>query len=145
MTLVKFNNNNGLVRPYSLFPEMRTLIDSFFNENNLSTLPSVNISEDDSKYHLELSAPGFEKDNFKIAIEDNFINISGEYKSQKEEKNKNYTHKEFSFQSFTRSFRLPENVKIDDISAKYENGILNIEIPKLTAEENKKIKEITVN
>ncbi|MFN7014828.1 MAG: Hsp20/alpha crystallin family protein [Bacteroidia bacterium] len=121
MTLVKFNNNNGLIRPYSLFPEMRTLIDSFFNENNLSTLPSVNISEDDNSYHLELSAPGFEKDNFKISVEDNFINISGDFNKEKEEKNKNYTHKEFSHQSFTRSFRLPENVKLDEISAKDDN------------------------
>ncbi len=144
MTLVKFNNN-GLIKPYSLFPEMRNLIETFFNENNLSTLPLVNISEDENNYHLELSAPGFEKDNFKISLEDNFINISGEYKNEKENKNKNYTHKEFSYQSFTRSFRLPENVKLDDISAKYDNGILNIYIPKLNADVNKKVKEITVN
>lgn len=130
MSLVKFSN------------QMPSVFDRFF-ENDLfdwsnrnysntnTTLPAVNIKEDKDGFDVEMSAPGFEKGDFKIELNNSLLTISSEKKVEKETKDgQQFTRREFSFQSFSRSFTLPETAEGEKIKAKYENGILSISIPK---------------
>lgn len=97
------------------------------------TTPAVNVKEDETKFLLEVAAPGLQKENFKVELEDNLLTISAEQKTENtetDEKTK-FTRKEFSYSTFKRSFSLDEEtVDAENIEAKYENGILNISIPK---------------
>ena len=103
---------------------------SNFSSTNTS-LPAVNVKETDDDFVIELAAPGMNKKDFKINFNNNILTISSEIKDEKEEKDDNYTRKEFSYQSFQRSFTVPDNmVNGDKISAKYNEGILNIVLPK---------------
>jgi HSP20 family protein len=104
---------------------------------------AVNIKEDEKNYFLEFAAPGYEKDEFKIALENQVLSVSAEKKSETKEDGNTYTRREFAFTSFQRSFNLPESVNEEGIKAEYKNGILNVSIPK-KVEENKQKKEITV-
>ena len=89
-------------------------VDNFFDNNWSSrwdkALPAVNISENDKNYSLEVVAPGFEKGDFKLKVDDDLLTISAESRSEKNEKDKDkdYTRREYSYNSFTRSFRLPD-------------------------------------
>jgi HSP20 family protein len=103
---------------------------SNFSSTNTS-LPAVNVKETDDDFVIELAAPGMNKKDFKISFNNNILTISSEMKDEKEEKDDDYTRKEFSYQSFQRSFTVPDNmVNGDKISAKYNEGILNIVLPK---------------
>ena len=103
---------------------------SNYSSTNTS-LPAVNVKETNDDFVIELAAPGMEKDDFKINFKNNVLTISSEKKSEHEEKKDNYTRKEFSYQSFQRSFTVSDNVvEGDKIAAKYNNGILNITLPK---------------
>ncbi|MDN3668093.1 Hsp20/alpha crystallin family protein [Echinicola jeungdonensis] len=93
-------------------------------------VPTVNTIEKPKAYELEMAAPGLEKKDFKIQLDNQVLTISSEKSEEKEENEKGSSRKEFSFHSFCRSFSLPENVLEDKIEAKYENGILKIIIPK---------------
>lgn len=90
----------------------------------------VNISKDEQSYHLDLSVPGRNKEDFKLNIENGVLTISYEHKNEAENKTLKAVRKEFSFQSFKRSFSLDEKINADAIEAKYENGILKIYLPK---------------
>ena len=111
-------------------------VDNFFDSGWLSKwekeFPAVNIAENQKNYSVEVVAPGFRKEDFKLKVEDDILTISAESKSEKKEngKDKEYTRREYSYNSFTRSFRLPDNVKDDSISASYQDGILLLELPK---------------
>lgn len=108
-------------------------------------VPSVNVSENDKGWHIELSAPGFSKDDFKINLEKEVLTISGEHKVEATKEEKNYTRREFSYGSFTRSFRIKEDtVDTEKIGASYENGILNVTLPKKEVAPDKVVKEIKV-
>ena len=103
---------------------------SNFSSTNTS-LPAVNVKETDDDFIIELAAPGMNKKDFKISFNNNVLTISSEVKDEKEESDDNYTRKEFSYQSFQRSFTVPENiVNGEKISAKYNEGILNSVLPK---------------
>lgn len=138
MTIVKWKkpytngtSNNPVVfnSPFSgLFENF--LGDEFLTREYASFVPAVNISEDEGKYNLELSAPGFEKEDFKIELKKGMLTISGEHKTEKETKEKNFSRKEFSYGSFQRSFSLPEGIDEEAVEAKYENGILRISLAK---------------
>jgi HSP20 family protein len=97
-----------------------------FNHN----VPAVNIKETDSSFGIELAAPGKSKEDFNIEIDHNVLTISSEEKSEKEETQGKYTRKEFNYSSFRRAFTLPETVNTDSINATYENGVLNVALPK---------------
>ena len=99
------------------------------------SIPAVNVTESKNAFKLEVGAPGFKKNDFKIEVNNGYLTISGENKSEKEDKEDKITRREFSYNKFTRSFTLPENVKSDDISAKYEDGILWVTLPKSEVEE----------
>lgn len=110
-------------------------------------IPSVNIKETPKEYTLEVAAPGLERKDFNIEVENHALKISAEKEEKKEEKKEGngYSRKEYSFNSFMRSFVLPENVKEGDIDAKYENGILMIHVPKEKETPAKPVKKITVS
>lgn len=123
--------------------------DNFFDNNWLSRwekeFPAVNIAEDEKNYSVEVIAPGFQKGNFKLKVDDDVLTISAESKSEHNEggNGKEYTRREYNYNSFTRSFQLPDNVKDDSISAAYKDGILNIDLPKSKVQV-KATKEISI-
>ncbi len=108
------------------------------------TVPSVNIRETEKEFFVELAAPGLNKKDFKIAVENGMLTISAEKKLEKEEKEKDFTRKEFSYCNFSRSFMLPENVNEDKIEAHYEDGILKLQVLKKAVEKTKLAKAIEV-
>lgn len=117
------------LRPDSHFDrDFFDLRSSLFPGKSGMNVPSVNIKETSNEYTLEVAAPGLERKDFNIEVENQNLKISAE-KEEKEGAN-GYSRKEYSFNSFTRSFSLPEDAREADIDAKYENGILIIHIPK---------------
>jgi HSP20 family protein len=115
--------------------------------NVTKSVPAVNVKETDTAFKVEVAAPGVKKEDFNINVDEDRLTISTEAKQEHEEKDKEgrYTKREFSYQSFSRSFSLnPEQVDVENISANYENGILHLEIPKKTKEETKVKKTIEV-
>lgn len=142
MTMIKVNN-----------PAQRninSLFDDLFNElpafgrniNNLFS-PAVNIVENAQAYHLELMAPGRNKEDFSIAVDKDLLTISYEKKEEAKSEDLKTVRREFSFQSFKRSFNLDEKINADAIEAKYENGILKLLLPK-KAEVTQPAKSITI-
>jgi HSP20 family protein len=105
-------------------------LSNFSNTN--TNIPAVNIKETGDAFEVEMAAPGMSKADFKVELDNNLLTISSEKKTQNEEKNGNqYTRREFSYQSFQRSFQLPkEVVDADKIQARYNNGLLQLIIPK---------------
>src|SRR5690606_13817432 len=96
-------------------------------------VPTVNVVETEKEYKLELAAPGLKRDDFDVEIENGVLNISAEREESKDEKEGEYMRKEYSFNSFSRSFSLPENVNEGKIDARYTDGILVVTLPKLKA------------
>lgn len=135
MTLVKRNG--------SLLSPLPTLFDDFFNRDvfnwnnsNFSdtntSIPAVNIKETAENYVVEVAAPGMTKKDFKVELDGNSLTIRSERSHQNEEReDEKYFRKEFSYQSFQRTFTLQKDVvDMDKIEAKYENGLLHLMIPK---------------
>lgn len=145
MALTRFSNQ---------FP---SLFDSFFDSdmfdwssrnfsNTNTTLPAVNIKQDDEGYEVEMAAPGLEKKDFNIELNNDTLTISSEKKNEKETKEgKQYSKREFSYQSFSRTFTLPNTVDREKIEAKYENGILKVNIPKKEEAKPKPPKQISIS
>lgn len=121
-----------------------------WENNNFSTtsttLPSVNIKETDDNYEVEVAAPGMNKEDFKVTLENGQLLISSSKQHQVNKEEENYTRREFSYQSFQRSFLLPENVVDEDrIRARYENGILLLSIPKVEQARQKSPRMIEIS
>ncbi len=95
------------------------------------SMPAANVKETEKEFRLDLAVPGYQKEDFNLEVEKDVLVISAELKEKKDDENKLYSRKEFSFHSFSRSFHLPESVNAEKINAKYENGILQITIPKM--------------
>jgi HSP20 family protein len=128
------------------------LVDDFFNRN-LSELigtdfvlsrPSVNVSETDKEYKIEMAAPGLEKGDFNVKIENSYLIVSADKTSKSEETKENYTRREFNYSAFKRSFALPENINSQGIEAAYDKGVLNISIPKNHKEEDRNALKIEI-
>ena len=113
--------------------------------NRTSSMPSVNIREDEKNYSLDLAVPGINKDDLKIDINEDVLTVSSENKSEKEENKDGYKRKEFSYSSFCRSFYIPENVNRDKIEANYKDGILSVSLPKQEEEKTKLPRQITIS
>lgn len=107
--------------------------------------PSVNVIETDNDFQIEVAAPGMEKKDFKVEIENGTLTISSEQKKEEKEEGKNYTRREFSYNAFARSFSLPENVISEKITAEYDNGILTLSLPKKEVTVSKPKKEIKIS
>jgi HSP20 family protein len=128
-----------------LSPEFFDMDSSLLPFQSGVNLPSVNIQETPKEFKLELAAPGLERKDFKIEVENHTLTISAEKMEEKKEEKIDYSRKEFSFTSFCRSFTLPEEVKEGNIDAKYENGILYLLIPKKEVTATKPVKQIQVH
>lgn len=116
-----------------------------FNATGVST-PAVNIIETNEDFRLEMVAPGMQKEDFNVSIEGNVLTVSYDHEDNREEDGKNWkyiTH-EYNYHSFSRSFSLPEMVVVDNIQAKYENGILILVIPKKDEAKKKPSRQIAV-
>src|SRR5690606_15310672 len=102
-------------------------------------MPAVNISETDNTFLVEVAAPGMEKKDFHVSVEDGVLTIRSEKEEKKEQNDKNYRRQEYSFESFERCFRLPETVDTEAVNARYDNGILKISLKKTAVEAPKKM------
>jgi HSP20 family protein len=145
MTLLKWQKDNKLAPSYSsLFNDW--FDDNYFDKVAIGTsVPAVNIKDNDKDFSVSIAAPGLKKEDFKIALNHNILTISSEQKSEKEEKEEGkFTRKEYSYSSFSRSFTIPDTVETDQIDAKYENGELKITLPK-KEKAVKVTKEIVIN
>jgi HSP20 family protein len=133
MSLTRWNNGSNMT---SLFDDLFTRdVWNWGLANNSTTnttIPAVNIKETADMFEVEMAAPGMRKEDFKVELEDNNLTISSEFQNQQEEKEgERYTRREHSYQSFQRTFTLPKNVvDVDQINARYENGMLRLLIPK---------------
>jgi len=135
---------------------MPSIWDNFFNNdlfnwesnfaNTGNSMPAVNIKETGDSFLVEMAAPGMEKKDFKVELDGNALTISSEKQNESEEKEgENYSRKEFNYQSFYRTFHLPkEVVNSDKIKAKYENGLLRLEIPKREEAKQKPVRLIDI-
>jgi HSP20 family protein len=132
-TLVKSNSN--------LIPEIPSMFDDFFlrdlfnlpgyDRGSSPSVPSVNIKETDKSYEVEVAAPGMKKENFKVELDGTQLIVSAEKEERQEQKENQYTRREFNFSTFKRSFSLPERmVDADHITARYTDGILYLSVPK---------------
>lgn len=139
------------MRPRTFNP---SVFDDFFKPWNewfsdrkgvISTVPAVNVTESDGKYQVMLAAPGLKKEDFHIDIDGNLITISAETKSEKEEKEEQFTRKEYNYTSFSRTFTLPENINKESVEAKYENGELKLVLPKKGGVQTPAKQEIKIN
>ena len=146
MALVRFNQQSTP----SLFDRFfdSDLFFDWSNKNFLKTnasLPSVNIKEKDDVYELSVAAPGFEKSDFKVEVNNDVLTISSEKKNESETKDdEKFTKREFCYESFSRSFALPELVDSDNIKAEYKRGILYVNIPKKEEAKPKEIRKIDI-
>lgn len=120
--------------------------DDFFPTftSRTSSMPAVNIRENEKNFTLDLAVPGMDKKDLKIDINEDVLTISAETKNEKEDNADGYKRKEFSYASFCRSFYLPENVDKEKISASYKDGILSVELPKNEEEKAKLTKQIKI-
>lgn len=148
MTLIKFKNGSPVVAGNRM-PYFNDIFNDFFGnvvtpDLRSGSVPQVNIRETAEGYHLEMAAPGLAKDDFKISIENDVLTVSGEKKKETTEKSEKYTRKEFAYNTFMRSFTLPEMVDTEKISARYENGIMTVDLPKKEEAKPKSPREIQI-
>ena len=121
--------------------------DDFFPvlQSRSSSMPAVNIREDEKNYILDLAVPGMDKKDLKIDINEDVLTISSESKHETEENRDGYKRKEFSYSSFCRSFYIPENVNRDNIEANYKDGILTVGLPKQEEEKSRISRQISIS
>ena len=133
-------------RSYKPFLWSNLFDDDFFSSvpQRNTTLPAVNIREDEKSFTLDLAVPGMDRKDLKIEINEDVITVSSEHKEEKEVNDDTFKRKEFSFSSFCRSFYLPENVNKDKIEANYKDGILSVVLPKETEEKTKLSRQINI-
>jgi HSP20 family protein len=115
-----------------------------YRSNGYKSVPAVNISEDDNGFTIEVAAPGLEKKNFKIDLDNDLLTIASVMEDKKDEMNGNYTRREFRYNNFSRSFNLPETVDAENISASHKNGILNVSVPKREEAKAKPARQIAI-
>jgi HSP20 family protein len=137
------------------FPNLSNWLDDIFNRDLPSvftsnfnmgmTLPKVNIKETPDAYIVEMAVPGLKKSDFHLDLDNQVLSISTETKKENEQKEENYTRREFGYSSFKRTFNLPETVNDEKINAKYENGILNIHLPKKEEAKQKPARSIKIS
>lgn len=148
MPLVQFNRRLPVFD--RMFPEISDITDNMLTEDLFQRdtwMPAINVKEHNKDFEIEVAAPGFTKKDFEVSISDDVLTISAESRREKEEKEENYSRKEFSYNSFNRTFTLPKSVDLKKkIKANYENGVLLIHLEKSEVskmEEKKKMIEIS--
>ncbi|MBP1839729.1 Hsp20/alpha crystallin family protein [Formosa algae] len=155
--LVSVPKNGSLANTNSNenFPTLSTWLDDIFNRdlpsvftsnfNTGMTLPKVNIKETADAFIVEMAVPGLKKSDFHIDLDNQMLSISTKTEQEKEENTAQYTRREFGYSSFKRSFSLPESVNADKINAKYNDGILNIVLPKKEEAKQKPARTIEIS
>jgi HSP20 family protein len=131
MTLVKFNNglkNNSNPFFNDVFDSI--LNDRFINDKLITRTPAVNIAETENDFQIELATPGLKKEDFKINLDKNVLSISAEKKTEESTETKKFSKREYSYNSFTRSFTLPDTADQTKIEADYTDGILKLTVAK---------------
>ena len=144
MSLIKYNPRT--LRTLTT----NNLFDDLFNDRFFGTpatvdktfVPQVDIAETDQAFELSFAVPGIKKDEIKIDLNDGQLTVSGERKFEEEKSGKNFHSRETRYGSFSRSFHLPDNINTDKVEAKYEDGILNVLVPK--DEKKSQVKTIAV-
>ena len=121
------------------------LFPKFFDAESRYSIPAVNIVENKDEYRIDVAAPGLNKEDFKIQLENNVLNVSSEKEEKREEKDERIMRKEFSYASFNRSFTLPMTVNSEKIKATHKDGILQIVIPKKEEAREKPSREIKIS
>ncbi len=149
MSLIKWIPNNVELSPIvstSMLNDIDQFINSFFNEtfnyNSIADakwLPAFDVIEKEKMYEIRVEAPGMGKNEFEVTVQDGVITIAGEKKTASNNKKDGYTYRESSEGRFSRSFRLPEAVNEKKVTASYNNGVLNISIPRSKPIEVKKL------
>ena len=131
MTLVKFaNGQRARVNP--LFNDVFNSIlnDNFSGDKHSNHVPAVNIAETENAFEIALAAPGLKKEDFKISVDKNVLTISADKKNEHVDEGKKFSKREYSYESFTRSFTLPETADHNNIEAGYTDGILKLNVAK---------------
>lgn len=148
MSLVQFNRRLPILD--RMFTEISDITDNMLTEDLFlrdTWMPAINVKEHNKDFEIEVAAPGFTKNDFEVSISDDVLTISAESKREKEEKEENYSRKEFSYNSFNRTFTLPKSVDLKKkIKANYDNGVLLIHLEKSDVskiEEKRKMIEIS--
>ncbi len=147
--LAKVKNNAPVV------PNLSSWFDDWFGRDLPSifntgfhtglSIPAVNIKETHESFLVEVAAPGMKKSDFNIHLDNGLLTISSELQTENTNSEENYTRKEFGYQSFKRTFTLPDSVNGDKISAKYADGILAITLPKKDDAKQKPVRTININ
>ena len=150
--------SNSFLRPWSSrllrsgFDDLNSLLrfddvfkDDFFEDDSL--MPAMNVKEHQKDFEIELAVPGFNKKDFEVDIEEDILHVCGERKIEEEQREDDYTRKEFSYKSFKRSMMLPTSIDLDqEVKAAYKNGILTIKLLKkveaIEKEHPKKVIEV---
>lgn len=155
--LAKVQNNGSLVNNdrRTDFSTWSSWIDNLFNNdlpvltmsnfNTGMTLPKVNIWETADSFYVDMAIPGMIKEDFSIDLDNQILSISSEKSVEHEENQKHYTRREFGYESFKRTFNLPESVEETKIEASYKNGILNIQLPKKEEAKRKPPRTISIS
>ena len=136
----------------SNWPRFRgSFVSDFYDDDRLpfpwsknTNLPAINVKETDKGFEVELAAPGFNKKDFNISVDNGLLTVSAERREESENQEDNYTRREFGYESFSRAFNLPVNTNEEDISAKYEEGILRLSIAKKNLPESNLRKSIDI-
>ena len=146
----KGDNMSDEIVPFSPLREMRQALDRMMDDSLTmgslvparASLPAINVQQNDKEYMVEVHAPGYAEADFDIEVADDYVTITGHHEDKDEESGKQYLHREFASESFTRTLSLPENVNTDGATADMKNGILTITLPKVEPEKprTKKIK-----
>ena len=147
MTLVRLQNKpvqksfNNFMDDF--FATVPSIFHDDFGASSFRSFTPVNVKETENDYVLEVVAPGFQKEDFKINLDNNTLTVSAEKKEETENQNEKFVRKEFKLQSFSRSFTIDENIDAENISAKYVNGVLTLNLAK-KQEVKPSVKEISI-
>jgi HSP20 family protein len=144
-TTFKTPNPFSLITPKGAYSTPFTLLDEILNKDFSIGMPAVNIAESADKYSVELSAPGFSNENFKLEVEDGQLIVTAEIPAENKSEERTYSRREFKRGAFRKAFQLADDVNTEIITASYENGILNIAIPKKEEAKVKPAREIKVS
>lgn len=141
-------------RPAFVSNPLANMVDQFFNRSIadmvggdfVNSHPAVNIAENDTEYRLELAAPGCQKEDFNIKFEpkERQLTLSVQKEAEQKETNEKYTRREFAYTKFSRTFTLPDTVDADAITARYENGVLHLSLPKNLKNEGDTVRTISI-
>ena len=149
MMLVTRYNPNYQMREFRRgFDLLNSMLNNFNDEKSTQLKddfsPTINTREGESAYHIEFDLPGVKKEDINIQVEDGTLTVSGERKLKEEIQEENYYKVESSFGSFSRSFSLPEEADVENISAQNEDGVLEVVVPKLESALVDKVKKIDI-